>query len=117
MLIVLEQLLHKIKANRRREMVSICAREGSALSRGHHHLWLRQIANAKLILHSRFAATRVHIPHVTGYCALACDEENHTYLKQPESDQIAAWASRGAGLFTDEILQTVRDPTSLSAQR
>ena len=42
---------------------------------------------------------------------------NHTYLKQPESDQIAAWVSRGAGLFTDEILQTVRDPTSLSAQR
>ena len=42
---------------------------------------------------------------------------NHTYLKQPESDQIAAWASRGAGLFTDETLQTVRDPTSLSAQR
>jgi len=37
--------------------------------------------------------------------------------KQPESDQIAAWASRGAGLFTDEILQTVRDPASLSAQR
>ena len=46
-----------------------------------------------------------------------CDIINHTYLKQPESDQIAAWASRGAGLFTDEILQTVRDPTSLSAQR
>jgi len=46
-----------------------------------------------------------------------CDEKNHTYLKQPESDHIAAWASRGAGLFTDEILQTVRDPTSLSAQR
>ena len=43
-------------------------------------------------------------------------EVNHTYLKQPEPDQIAAWASRGAGLFTDEILQTVRDPTSLSAQ-
>ena len=42
---------------------------------------------------------------------------NHTYLKQPESDQIAAWVSGGAGLFTDEILQTVRDPTSLSAQR
>lgn len=42
---------------------------------------------------------------------------NHTYLKQPEWDQIATWASRGAGLFTDEILQTVRDPTSLSAQR
>ncbi len=41
----------------------------------------------------------------------------HTYLKQPESDQIAAWASGGAGLFTDGILQTVRDPTSLSAQR
>ena len=42
---------------------------------------------------------------------------NHTYLKQPEPDQLAAWASRGAGLFTDEILQTVRDPTSLGAQR
>ena len=42
---------------------------------------------------------------------------NHTYLKQPESDQIAAWVSGGAGLFTDEILQTVRDPTSLCAQR
>ena len=41
----------------------------------------------------------------------------NTYLKQPEPDQIAAWASRGAGLFTDEILQAVRDPTSLSAQR
>ena len=47
----------------------------------------------------------------------ARDTVNHTYLKQPESDQIAAWVSRGAGLFTDEILQTVRDPTSLSAQR
>ena len=47
----------------------------------------------------------------------ACNVGNHTYLKQPESDQIAAWVSRGAGLFTDEILQTVRDPTSLSAQR
>ena len=47
----------------------------------------------------------------------ACIQSNHTYLKQPESDQIAAWASGGAGLFTDEILQTVRDPTSLSAQR
>ena len=46
-----------------------------------------------------------------------CVEVDHTYLKQPEPDQIAAWASRGAGLFTDEILQTVRDPTSLSAQR
>ena len=42
---------------------------------------------------------------------------SHTYLKQPEPDQIAAWASRGAGLFTDEILPTVRDPTSLGAQR
>ena len=42
---------------------------------------------------------------------------NHTYLKQPESDQIAAWVSGGAGLFTDEILPTVRDPTSLGAQR
>ena len=47
----------------------------------------------------------------------ACDESSHTYLKQPEPDQIAAWASRGAGLFTDEILPTVRDPTSLGAQR
>ncbi len=47
----------------------------------------------------------------------ACNTANHTYLKQPEPDQFAAWASRGAGLFTDEILQTVRDPTSLSAQR
>ena len=46
-----------------------------------------------------------------------CDTLSHTYLKQPEPDQIAAWASRGAGLFTDEILQTVRDPTSLGAQR
>ena len=49
--------------------------------------------------------------------ALTCDETNHTYLKQPEPDHIAAWASGGAGLFTDEILQTVRDPTSLGAQR
>ena len=47
----------------------------------------------------------------------ACDMSSHTYLKQPEPDQIAAWASRGAGLFTDEKLQTVRDPTSLGAQR
>ena len=46
-----------------------------------------------------------------------CNEADHTYLKQPEPDQFAAWASRGAGLFTDEILQTVRDPTSLGAQR
>ena len=46
-----------------------------------------------------------------------CNETDHTYLKQPEPDQFAAWASRGAGLFTDEILQTVRDPTSLGAQR
>ena len=46
-----------------------------------------------------------------------CIVMSHTYLKQPEPDQIAAWASRGAGLFTDEKLQTVRDPTSLGAQR
>ena len=52
---------------------------------------------------------KCHLPHAPHH--------NHTYLKQPEPDQIAAWASRGAGLFTDEILQTVRDPTSLSAQR
>ena len=45
------------------------------------------------------------------------DDCDHTYLKQPEPDQIAAWASRGAGLITDEILRTVRDPASLSAQR
>ena len=37
----------------------------------------------------------------------ACEVVNHTYLKQPELDHIAAWASGGAGLFTDEILQTV----------
>ena len=43
--------------------------------------------------------------------------QKHTYLKQLEPDQIAAWASGGAGLFTDGILQTVRDTTSLSAQR
>ena len=56
----------------------------------------------------------VNIGFVVHY---ACDTLRHTYLKQPEPDQIAAWASRGAGLFTDEILQTVRDPTSLGAQR
>ena len=31
-------------------------------------------------------------------------------------DQAGPWKSRGAGQYTDEILQTVRDPTSLSAQ-
>ena len=72
---------------------------------------------AKYILHSRFAAARAHIPLVARCCVHTHSEEDHTYLKQPESDQIAAWASRGAGLFTDEILQTVRDPTSLCAQR
>ena len=42
---------------------------------------------------------------------------DHTYLKHLESDQIGAWGSRGAGQITDEKLQAVRDPTSLSAQR
>jgi len=31
-------------------------------------------------------------------------------------DHADLWKSRGAGQYTDEILQTVRDPTSLSAQ-
>lgn len=32
-------------------------------------------------------------------------------------DHVGLWPSRGAGQYTDEKLQTVRDPTSLSAQR
>ena len=44
------------------------------------------------------------------------NNKSHICLTQPESDQIADGVSGGAGLFTDKILQTVRDPTSLSAQ-
>ena len=38
-------------------------------------------------------------------------------LNKHADDQEGPWLSRGAGQCTDEILQTVRDPTSLSAQR
>ena len=38
-------------------------------------------------------------------------------LNRPASDQSGVWPSRGAGPFTSEIPQTVRDSTSLSAQR
>lgn len=37
-------------------------------------------------------------------------------LNKHADDQKGPWLSRGAGQYTDEILQTVRDPTSLSAQ-
>ena len=37
-------------------------------------------------------------------------------LNKHADDQKGLWLSRGAGQYTDEILQTVRDPTSLSAQ-
>ena len=36
--------------------------------------------------------------HGVGFVSLAL-WNRHTYLKQSESDQIAAWTSRGAGLF------------------
>ena len=38
-------------------------------------------------------------------------------LNKHVDDQEGPWLSRGAGQYTDEKLQTVRDPTSLSAQR
>ena len=38
-------------------------------------------------------------------------------LNKHADDQSGLWLSRGAGQCTDEKLQTVRDPTSLSAQR
>ena len=38
-------------------------------------------------------------------------------LNRHADDQEGLWPSRGAGPYTDEILQTVRDPTSLGAQR
>ena len=38
-------------------------------------------------------------------------------LNRHADDHEGLWPSRGAGQYTDEILQTVRDPTSLSAQR
>ena len=38
-------------------------------------------------------------------------------LNKHADDQEGPWLSRGAGQYTDEKLQTVRDPTSLSAQR
>ena len=37
-------------------------------------------------------------------------------LNRPASDHSGVWPSRGAGPFTSEIPQTVRDSTSLSAQ-
>ena len=37
-------------------------------------------------------------------------------LNKHADDQEGPWLSRGAGQYTDVILQTVRDPTSLSAQ-
>ena len=37
-------------------------------------------------------------------------------LNRHADDQEGPWPSRGAGQYTDEIFQTVRDPTSLSAQ-
>ena len=37
-------------------------------------------------------------------------------LNKHADDQSGLWLSRGAGQYTDEKLQTVRDPTSLSAQ-
>ena len=40
--------------------------------------------------------------------AVISDTANHTYLKQPAPDHIAAWASGGAVLFTDEILPNGR---------
>ena len=50
----------------------------------------------------------------TFYCHLVLE---HTYLKQAIAvDHEGLWLSRGAGQYTDATLQTVRDPTSLSAQ-
>ena len=37
-------------------------------------------------------------------------------LNRHADDQEGLWPSRGAGPYTDEKLQTVRDPTSLSTQ-
>ena len=37
-------------------------------------------------------------------------------LNRHADDQIGLWLSRGAGQYTDETLQTVRGPTSLSTQ-
>ena len=38
-------------------------------------------------------------------------------LNRHADDQEGLWPCGGAGQYTDETLQTVRDPTSLSAQR
>ena len=37
-------------------------------------------------------------------------------LNRHADDHVGLWPSRGAGQYTDEKPQTVRDPTSLSTQ-
>ena len=61
----------------------------------------------------------LHTKHMTAWQqvwippAINC----HTCHKQPELDHTVAWANREAGLFMDEIPQTVGDPAFLCAQR
>lgn len=49
--------------------------------------------------------------------SLACTmEESILTLNRLAHDHSGVWPNRGAGLITDEILQTVRDPVSLGSQ-
>ena len=55
-------------------------------------------------------------PTITSVCLLFLSDTLILTLNKHADDQEGPWLSRGAGQYTDEIFQTVRDPTSLSAQ-